>query len=438
MRSGFQAFFRPVILSAAVIAVAWISFGRIYAQANHAATAGGPNASGQTTELSPEQIRAKFGAFVQQKAWTSPRITNPKAPEANASIIAVLRQQQQVAESEKAQILSAARSRNLQQGSTSHSSNPNAPLAPGRTESSNSGSTVKAGPGASTPGSKAAEVPVSNAICPPGAQPLLRTVDGQKSGVIFTPEATYTQMAPSNPISFFYTIEGCHFGDIAGHVALTGAFSKGKIDLAVDTWTGSGIVVHVPADLSGEFDQDNVTLTLTISGLSVQAPGFKFYAARDEVLLSSLPVREAALAGPQLRPNFPFFQSPGFGTFDVQRNSDTTYGPGTDHFSFDGLQRGFVPAAFQASRYAPLTADQCNYMVNKSGMQISFDGQWNAQWDGNRLQVDWPVAHCYASGYNEWAAWYGTKIWVIGPRGIDPWPSNMRLAPMPVTLPNSH
>jgi hypothetical protein len=433
MRSGFQAFLRPTILSASVIAVAWTSS----AQANSAATAKAPNASGQTTELSPEQIRAKFGEFVQQKAWTSPRITNPKAPEANASIIAVLRQQGQAAEAEKAQILSAARSRNQKQGSASHLPNPNAPMTPGRTESSNSGSTAK-NAALATSGIKTAEAPVSTAICPPGAQPLLRTVDGQKSGVIFTPEATYGQMAPSNPISFFYTIEGCHFGDVAGHVALTGHFTKGKIDLAVDTWTDSGIVVHVPADLSGEFDQDNVMLTLTISGIGVEAPGFKFYAARDEVLLTSLPVREAALAGPQLRPNFPFFQSPGFGTFDVQRNSGTTFGPRSDYFSFDDLERGFVPAAFQASRYAPLTADQCNYMVNKSGMQISFDGQWNAQWDGNRLRVDWPVAHCYASGYNEWAAWYGTKIWVIGPRGIDPWPSNIRLAPMPVTLPNPH
>jgi hypothetical protein len=390
----------------------------------------------QAPELSPEQIRAKFGAFVQQKAWTSPKIANPKASEANASIIAVLRRQQQVAETEKAQILSAATSRSSPQDPTSHPPNPNAPLTPGRTEASNSASTGRNVQASTPSGNKASEVPVANVICPPGAQPLLRTVNGQKSGVIFTPEAAYTQMAPTNPGSFFYTLEGCHFGDVAGHVALTGPFSKGKIDLAVDTWTDSGIVVHVPADISGEFDQDNVTLTLTISGIGLQVPGFKFYAARDEVLLNSVPSNETTLAGPKLRPNFPFFQSPGFGTFDVQRNSATTFGPGTDYFSFDGLQRGFVPAAFQASRYAPLTADQCNYMVNRAEMQISFEGQWNAQWGGNRLRVDWPVGHCYAPSYNEWAAWYGAKIWVIGPRGIDPWPSNMRLAPKPVTNPH--
>jgi hypothetical protein len=417
MSNRLGAFVRPATLFTSIIAVACNSSGQIQAQAR----SGAPGAAGQTSELSPEQIRAKFGAFAQQSAWTSARIVNPKAGDANASIIAVLRRQQQVAESEKTQILSAARSRNPQQ------------LTPGRTESSKTVSNVNHGPGSAPSGIKAAEPPqFSNAICPPGAQPVLRTVDGQKSGVIFTPAVTYGQMAPTNPTSFFYTIEGCHFGDVPGHVALTGPFSKGKIDLAVDTWSDAGIVVHVPGDVSGEFDQDNVTLALTISGMPLQAPGFKFYAARDEVLLSSIPANEAALAGPKLRPNFPFFQSPGFGTFDVQRNAGSTFGPGTDYLSFDGLQRGFVPAAFQASRYAPLTADQCNYMVNRARMQISFDGQWNAQWDGNRLRIDWPVGHCSAQGYNEWAAWYGAKIWVIGPRGIDPWPSNMRLAPVPM------
>jgi hypothetical protein len=397
------------------------------------------SAGGQTTGLSPEQIRAKFGPFVQQNAWTSARIANPKAADANASIIAVLRRQQQAAETEKTQILSGsgAKGRSAQpQGSLSRPTGPNSP--PGRTESSKTASNVTNVPGSAPSGSKTAEPQLSNAICPPGAQPVLRTVDGQKSGVIFTPQATYIQMAPTNPTSSFYTIEGCHFGDVPGHVALTGPFSKGKIDLAVDTWTDSGIIVHVPADVSGEFDQDNVTLALTISGMPLQAPGFKFYAARDEVLLSSVPANQATLAGPKLRSNFPFFQSPGFGTFDVQRNADTTFSPGTDYVSLDGLQRGFVPAAFQASRYAPLTADQCNYMINRAGMQISFDGQWSAQWDGNRLRVDWPVGHCYAPGYNEWAAWYGAKIWVIGPRGIDPWPPNMRLAPAPIRLPTPH
>ncbi len=451
MRNRFAPYFGFAILTISIVTFAGHGpSGQLQAQANHPDAQGSPGrtqGAGSTPKVSPEQMRAKFEKLVQQPAWNSPRVTNPKASGANASIIAVLRQQQQAAEAEKAQILAAAASRKFQQQrSLSGPAASTALVTSGQTESSSSSSKVKNVPTSAPSGIKTAELPVSNAICPPGTQPVLRTVDGQKSGVIFTPEVTYKQMAPGSPSSSsFYTIEGCHFGDVPGHVALTGAFSKGRIDLTVDTWTDSGIVVHVPSDITGEFDQDNVTLTLTISGLVLHAPGFKFYAARDEVLLSFVPAKEASLAGPELRSNFPFFQSPGFGTFDVQRNAETTFSPGTDHYSFDGLQRGFVPVAFQASRYAPLTADQCNYVINRTGMQISFDGQWNAQWEGNRLRIDWPVAHCYAPGgarslasYNEWAAWYGTKIWVSGPRGIDPWPPNYRLAPAPVALPNPH
>lgn len=404
-----------------------------------------PQASEQTPGLSPVQIRAKFGKVIQQQAWTSPRVAIPNAGKgANASIIVVLRQQQEAAEAEKVQILTEAQSRkSQQQRPLSRPAGSNTQVAPGRTESANSSNnSVKNVPASSSSGIKATEVPVSTALCAPGTQPVLRTVDGQKAGVVFTPDVPSRTIATSAYPYFLHTIEGCHFGDIPGHVALTGPFSKGKIDLAVDTWTDSGIVVHVPSDVTGELDQDNVTLILTINGTALQAPGFKFYATRDEVLLSFVPSKEASLAGPQLRSNFPFYQSPGFGTFDVQRNASTSFTPGTDYYSFDGLQRGFVPVAFQASRYAPLTADQCNYMINLPGMQISFAGQWNAQWEGNRLRVDWPVARCHALKgfvpYNEWAAWYGTKIWVSGPRGIDPWPANFYLAPPPVSLQNPH
>jgi len=262
-------------------------------------------------------------------------------------------------------------------------------------------------------------------------------VSGEFSPATFTPDAKYN----------FYTITGCSFGD-------PGPNSKVYIyyqdifhqNFQVQEWNDNGIKINLNPSLRGLLDQDNLTLVVQrADGKQATKNGFKFYAARDEVLLSFVPAKEASLAGPELRSNFPFFQSPGFGTFDVQRNAETTFSPGTDHYSFDGLQRGFVPVAFQASRYAPLTADQCNYVINRTGMQISFDGQWNAQWEGNRLRIDWPVAHCYAPGgarslasYNEWAAWYGTKIWVSGPRGIDPWPPNYRLAPAPVALPNPH
>lgn len=230
----------------------------------------------------------------------------------------------------------------------------------------------------------------------------------------------------------FYTIQGCGFGSVPGQASLIGTFKQGFLNLVVDAWTDTGIIVHVPQTVSGELDQDDVTLALTISGIRVQATGFKFHAARQEVLLVSIPRSEASLAGPNLRPNFPYYQSPGFGTVDVQRPAGESFNPGTDYYAFDKLQRGFVPTAFQASPYAPLTAEQCDYMLNYVQMSIGFIGTWNAQWEGNRLRVDWRVSHCSAPAitskvpYNSWAAWYGAKVWVTGPRGVNPWPANVQ------------
>jgi hypothetical protein len=365
-------------------------------------------------------MRARFGNSVQHQAWSTPKVMNPSAATARTAIEAALRQQSQVAQNERSQMLSVRK----EGGSTDTGIKPGTTMS-SSTGGARSGATPATGHSAVNPG-QAASSSVLSEVCPPGSVPQLRTVDGAKSGVIFTPEPPNREMiAPG--VSYIYTIGGCHFGTVQGQVALVGAFTHGRIDLAIDTWTDGGIVVHVPSNLSGELDQDNVTLSLTISGMPLQAPGMKFYAAREDTLLSSMPTREASLGGAHLPPNFPFYQSPGFGTLDVQRNTDKSFSPASDLYSFDGLQRGFVPVAFQAEPYAPQTADQCNYMINRSGMTISFDGAWNAQWDSNRLRVDWRVSHCYApqdathAAYNSWASWYGAKIWVMGPRGVNPW-----------------
>jgi hypothetical protein len=368
------------------------------------------------------EMRARFGNSMQHQTWTKPKVINPSAATARTAIEAVLRRQSQVAENEKSQIIAVRKA----------GGSPSTPIIqPGTTMSASTGGS-RSGATAATghPAVNPARAPASSVlpeICPPGSVPQLRTVDGEKSGVIFTPEPSSREMIAQG-VSYIYTIEGCHFGTVQGQVGLVGPFTHGRIDLVVDTWADGGIVVHVPSNLGGELDHDNVTLSLTISGMPLQAPGMKFYAAREEILLNSMPLREASLGGAHLPPNFPYYQSPGFGTFDVQRNTDAkSFSPASDLYSFEGLQRGFVPVAFQAEPYAPLTIDECNYMVNRSGMTISFDGAWNAQWDSNRLRVDWRVSHCYAPqdsthpAYNHWAAWYGAKMWVSGPRGVNPW-----------------
>ncbi len=398
------------------------------------------------TNLSPSELRARLAPLVQRQSLGN-RVENPQAELAESAIIAVFRRQQQAAETEKFQILGT------RAGSTAPLKGPG-PIGAGTIQSAR-----MAGPRTSpiatnagiTSGSlmnrMGSAANLHTAICPPNARPAIRTVDGEASGVIFTPDAPgsgsskqlLTSPKQSNGAvmnqgfpTTFYTIEGCGFGTVPGQASLIGTFKQGALNLVVDTWTDTGIIVHVPQTLSGELDQDDVTLALTISGMRVQATGFKFRAARQEVELVSIPRSEATLAGPNLRPNFPFYQSPGFGTVDVQRPAGESFNPGTDYYSFDKLQRGFVPTAFQASPYAPLTAEQCDYMLNYLDMNINFIGTWYAGWEGNRLRIDWRVSHCSAPAitskvpYNSWAAWYGAKIWVTGPRGVSPWPANMQ------------
>lgn len=306
MHKRFELCFGTVLLmiSASTVVAQSVTSGRSQTQAN-------------VPEPTAEQERARFGKLIQQQAWHSPKVVNPNASSAaNSSLIGLLRKQQEVAEAEKLQISAAEENRKSQQrGASSRTAamRPNSPpnLGPQKTESARSSSPRSSGGAnnavsSSSSRARTATAELPSLVCPPGAVPVLRTVDGQKSGVVFTPEAP-SQVIPSSGYQYFvHTIEGCHFGDVAGHVALTGPFTKGRIDLAIDSWTDSGIVVHVPSDVSGELDQDNVTLALTISGMALQVPGCKFYAARDEVLLSSMPQSEASLAGPNPRPNFPF------------------------------------------------------------------------------------------------------------------------------------
>ena len=443
-----------ILISLCVVSLLVATGTHVQAQANDQRRPGSEPGAGRTqpalgtasgtspNRLSAAQFRAKFAKEIQQQGWKSPRIMNPNASaETNSSLILVLRRQQEVAETEKLKVIAAA------QGQTPSPPGVVPRLAPGgritsaanpgvsRPQSSGSVSGMNDSATSSGSGLNLALAPAPSLtanICPPGAVPSFHTVNGQKSGIVFTPDVLNKLLTSQANQHYFYTIQGCHFGQVTGQVSLVGPFAAGTISLAVDTWSDSGIIVHVPSDLSRELDQDNVTLALTISGMQLQAPGMKFYAAREEVLLNFLPANEASLAASPAGKDAALYQSPGFGTFDVQRDSLSTYSPGTDYYGFDELQRGFVPLAFQISPYAPQTVDSCSYLDPRPGMQLSFDGTWNSQWEGNRIRVNWVVSHCHApKGYaalapfDNWRTWYGARIWVSGPRGVKPWPPTL-------------
>jgi hypothetical protein len=114
------------------------------------------------------------------------------------------------------------------------------------------------------------------------------TVNRAKTGVIFTTDQSTN----------LYTITGCGFGNTPGKLYLEGgqgAFPAhgGKLGFVVRTWSDRGIVAMLEPSISGELDQDNVTLvveTATAARGRIQSGPHKFIAARGQpILIPALP-----------------------------------------------------------------------------------------------------------------------------------------------------
>jgi hypothetical protein len=198
------------------------------------------------------------------------KITNPRLAEQNASIIAVLEQQRQAAETEASAMNASTRA--IAAGASAHTpalaaniqQNTVQGLGPQKVQSS---STFK---------SQIAHAPAFNGIvllCASDPSPRIAQVNGgQGHGTIFTPEAKYN----------FYTIVGCSFGPSrTGNSAYISAGTSFKANLNIDSWGENGITAHLDPWLAGVLDQDNVTLVVSPAvGQPIQQPGFRFYAAR--------------------------------------------------------------------------------------------------------------------------------------------------------------
>jgi hypothetical protein len=237
------------------------------------------NASaGSKAELNPQPLppgangaaaRTKLLRVKLAPPTASRRMTNPILSQQNASIIAVLDQQKQLAQQESAAmkssqrtVASAASARtpvltaNLQ-GNTGPQT-----LSPGQTQSAsvNLGSSI-------------AHVPAFNTtvlVCSTDPTPRILRVNGGQAPGIFTPEAKYNQ----------YTIAGCSFGQSQGTARIFGV-NGFSANLNIDFWSDNGITAHLDPWLAGVLDQNNVSLIVVPVGKQqLQKSGFKFYAAR--------------------------------------------------------------------------------------------------------------------------------------------------------------
>src|SRR5262249_19737210 len=146
---------------------------------------------------------------------------------------------------------------------------------------------------------------------------------------------------------------------------LYGHFKAAVISMRIEFWTDNMIVAAVDPGVAGELDQDNVTLVVKSVSGQVQKGGFRFYAARETVLLSSIPAGDT-----------PFYNGAPPTQWDIQYASPVTDSPGAtarvvrsslyrdlpfrnaDYYLVRGLAPGFLADSVQLG-WAGMTASQC-------------------------------------------------------------------------------
>ena len=261
-------------------------------------------------------------------------------------------------------------------------------------------------------------------------QVTIGKVAGQSQALVFTPIPQYN----------LYTIHGCNFGDAkAGNKAWI--YGPGfHADFTVEEWTDDSIAIKLGENISGVPDFDNLHLVVhRADGKEAQSDGFKFYAARERVLLKYIPPAWRKLdfniygltqhfKHPYLQDNSPAggpnvpSQAAGTSIFVTRRMADK-FTPTSDSFDFSQLPRGW---ALDSATWTSYPATCPNVVTYREDF-----GHWNIQWNPSRIQFEWadtscsgfwpnPVLGFPTSAYqNHTESSYALKVWVIGPRGME-------------------
>src|SRR5262249_25154190 len=220
----------------------------------------------------------------------SGKIANPKANLQDAAIIAVMRKQRNAADAEAAAMKLSIRPRG-DQGS----------LQPSRTMAAGGGATNKTaampisvpsgGTGSTAHSGVAGTLPpqFSSLAITCTHDPSMRalTVSGGPTSAIFTPDAKYN----------FYTITGCSFGspgtNSKAYIYYKGTFRE---DFQIQEWNDNWIKLSLDQNISGIDDQNDVSLVIQNNdGKQSTRNGYRFYAARQTVLLAQIPQSDFSL-----------------------------------------------------------------------------------------------------------------------------------------------
>ena len=349
-----------------------------------------------------------------------------------------------------------------------------------------SGPTRHQAPSSPQPQRIGAQAPPPTQVCMAG----IASVDGQKSGILFSPVPGPEGM---------FVIQGCGFGIRPGEVFLTGpqyvpmlaSATRGLLgsatprdrvsfQIAPSGWSDRQIVAQIDPNVSGFYDAKNVTLMVkTAGGQQYQASGFNFSAAREAQVLASLlepqgctpqssgpacvpiGVKLAAVSS-SAGPLNPDVESPSLSLLDpgetiaIARetsrpsipsaaNSPLTFVGGTDIYQFH-FAPGFELDPHTAVQLRHATADS-SYCQSVNGV-YSKNGNWIVNYTStSSFQVSWEEEGCWpkagttTGNFLDYASVsaYELRITVLGPRGVSPWQSGSlsnlgTMKPMPTQL----
>jgi hypothetical protein len=280
-------------------------------------------------------------------------------------------------------------------------------------------------------------------MCRFTTDPVIETISGKQHGIVLTPDPGSGQ-SPNNQ----YSIRGCNFGAVQGHVHVYGAFINNPtpVSLGIDTWSDNLILVTFNPSFQNEYDLKNIALALVrTDGHTAQLQGLSFYATRTSRQLTRIPQSIVKRPGTELQINDFFspvsagsLQSAGltpisqptsgvFYLFDPiwTSNAGDGYPPNrlsySDSIDMNQLRPGFVLDANMQTLVGPyssvVTDASCKY----------YDVVVGASMQGGVLQVGVQPAEC-----DDWGkyvyAYYALALSVTGPKGqlLDPWPSGLQ------------
>jgi hypothetical protein len=291
---------------------------------------------------------------------------------------------------------------------------------------------ILAGADAKSPAARLANrAPSTSASC---RGPLIRAVNGQGQGAIFTPQP------PNNA----YRIEGCSFGNVRGqiqlepHPAIPGQSAVPialQIDAPLTAWSDNEINLHLDPHLTGISDSPVTLVVYPGKGQRMELPGCFFVAARGEPqLLRAIPsswvkldastvhshaVTQLEYVSPPAKGGGVPPAAAGTSAFVIRSDSEP-FGVGQDVYDFGHLNPGWVVDSVQLQTYAL----SCPGSVNSTQSY----GAWGVQWGQHNFAVMLKDDVCTSSVapspvFSMSLSQYAANVWVVGPVGTQPVPA---------------